>query len=262
MAGKREGCSAADGKQKLKLLKECNRVKERKELRMYLTSKKLNRIEKNQLDQFQKASGLPLPSAYREFLETFGIGTYGGALCISFPDTEVLKEFVSYGFWLHENAPITQEELGECVVLGNSIDGDFLAIHPKVTGLILLPRHDEYIKVFPFKATAFLTVLDEVFVHLYQDNAIAYFEPANGGKHKFMHLPEKKLPDLAQRFKSAFSSDFLIENQFVCIVFLLPMGGYVRFNYAIGSEVAIFYDEEELGFAEDVIAFFSANGCV
>lgn len=90
---------------------------------MYLTTNKVNRIEKSTFSQFQEAAGWMLPKAYCNFLEAYGTGTYDGVLHIFPADTEIAKEEAYGEFWIHENAPITKEQLKECSVIGCSIDG-------------------------------------------------------------------------------------------------------------------------------------------
>lgn len=87
------------------------------------------------------------PQGYLRFLRRFGEGTYRGWLNVQLPNAEVLKPFVEYGLWEHdENSPISEQQIGECIVIGTTVDGDFLAVHPQTARLLWLPRHAEHVK--------------------------------------------------------------------------------------------------------------------
>lgn len=87
------------------------------------------------------------PQGYLRFLRRFGEGTYRGWLNVQLPDAEVLKPFAEYGLWEHdENSPISEQQIGECIVIGTTVDGDFLAVHPQTARLLWLPRHAEHVK--------------------------------------------------------------------------------------------------------------------
>ncbi|MCP3777963.1 hypothetical protein [Paenibacillus sp. MZ03-122A] len=69
------------------------------------------------------------------------------------PDPHLLQAYADYELWTHDdNCPITAQQLGECVVIGSSIDGDFLSIHPQVEGLLWLPTSKPWISLrHPYK---------------------------------------------------------------------------------------------------------------
>ena len=58
-----------------------------------------------------------------------------------------------------------------------------------------------------------------------------------------------------------FKGDCLIENEYICDVFLRRMGGYVQFNLALKSEIAVFYSDYGLACFEKVKKFLIDNGC-
>ncbi len=66
---------------------------------------------------------------------------------------------------------------------------------------------------------------------------------------------------LSKRFKAAFQYDYLIENEYICKVFLYRMGGYVRFNYAYSTEVTIFYNEYGFEYYQEIKKYLNENGC-
>ncbi|WP_231638605.1 hypothetical protein [Paenibacillus sp. JCM 10914] len=88
------------------------------------------------------------PPGYLDFLRRVGQGTYRGWMNVQIPDPEVLKPFAEYGLWEFDaDSPITEQQIGDCIAIGTTVDGDFLAVHPQTAQLIWLPRHEEYLRV-------------------------------------------------------------------------------------------------------------------
>lgn len=227
---------------------------------LYCTSTQFKLLNESELASLERKGKLKLPGQYRNFMKTYGSGTYGGAICINFPDFDILKEFAECDFWQYENAPITQEQLNECVVIGNSIDGDYIAVHAKLDGYILLPRHSNTIVWFPCNEEEFIDTVNKIGYCLYHENLENYFEPV-GNHHLFLRSAGRDLHNLAERFKSVFKSDYLIENEYTCEVFIAPMGGYVRFNLAYGFEVVIYYSDYGMESFQEIKKFLNENGC-
>ncbi|MFK0523060.1 SMI1/KNR4 family protein [Paenibacillus illinoisensis] len=116
---------------------------------MYVVSHTLKPVSAEELGYFEQQYSVSLPASYRQWLEQYGEGTYSGWMNIQRPDQEVLKPFAEYDFWMHtEDTPVSLDQLKECISLGSSVDGDFLAIHPEIDGLLWLPRHDEQITLW------------------------------------------------------------------------------------------------------------------
>lgn len=227
---------------------------------MYCTSAQMKRLSDSELISLEQ-KGLPkFPQPYIDFMKTYGIGTYGGAICIHFPDFDILKDFAEYAFWEYKDAPITKEQLQECVVIGNSIDGDYIAIHAEVKGYILLPRDSDIIELFPYAGEDFICTINKIGKFLYEEDLENYFEPV-GNNPVFFRAADRDPHDLAGQFKTIFRGDYLIENEYVCEVFLIDMGGYVRFNFSSGFEVAVFYSDYGLTYFEKVKKFLKENGC-
>ncbi|MGX1830675.1 SMI1/KNR4 family protein [Paenibacillus taichungensis] len=219
---------------------------------MYIVTQALKPVPAKELDHFEEQHSISLPASYRQWLEQYGEGTYTGWINVQRPDQEVLKPFAEYDFWMHtEDTPVTQDRLQECISIGSSVDGDFLAIHPDVKGLLWLPRHDEHIILWACSETDFGETLDRIYCGYYhQDEPLtpAYFEPWNEVRnHTFYHLVnverEGSMKELADLCKSKFKWDAVMENEHTCKLFMLSMGGYLRFNYANGREIALFYEE-------------------
>ncbi|KAF4323840.1 hypothetical protein G195_003035 [Phytophthora kernoviae 00238/432] len=111
-----------------------------------------------------------------------------------------------------QDTPVTQEQLKECISIGSSVDGDFLAIHSDVKGLLWLPRHDESMILWTCSEADFGETLDRIYCGYYHQDkplAPAYFEPWNELRnHTFYHLANVERKDsmkaLAELCKSKF----------------------------------------------------------
>ncbi|QYK64488.1 SMI1/KNR4 family protein [Paenibacillus sp. S25] len=254
---------------------------------MYWVSTQHTPVATDELTNFEHTYGITLPLPYVAFLTRYGPGTYCGLLMIERPDPQLLQSYTDYELWTHDdNCPITAQQLGECVVIGSSIDGDFLAIHPQVEGLLWLPRHSEIITTktldvqVPFTETLEHILQDEFgrtepFPRYFEpvspdktatfllfsplDTAEAY-NPANPGDQALNFAPAS-LQALAQRFKQHFNSNLWIENEHICMAFLQTLGGYVRFNYAYGREVAIIYEPKAIVLRDEILAFLQKEHC-
>ncbi len=227
---------------------------------MYCTSTQLKLLSEQELISYERQGNLKLPRPYRDFMKTYGDGTYSGVICINLPDFHILNNYSQYDFWQYETAPITQEQIEECVVIGNSIDGDYIAIHRTLNGYILLPRHSDMIEFFPYSNKPFLSTICKIGYALYDEALDNYFEPT-GAKHLFLKYYQHNLHGLSKRFKAAFQYDYLIENEYICKVFLYRMGDYVRFNYAYSTEVTIFYNEYGFEYYQEIKKYLNENGC-
>lgn len=227
---------------------------------MYCTSTQVKLLSDSDFSSFEQKGVFKFPQPYIDFMKAYGIGTYGGAICIGAPDFDVLKGFAEYHFWKFKDAPVTEEQLCKCVVIGNSIDGDYIAIHSQVKGYILLPRDSDHIQLFPFDEESFIYSINKIGKFLYNEDLENYFEPV-GTKSLFLHASSGSINALIERFKAVFKGDYLIENEYICDVFLLCMGGYVQFNLALKSEIAVFYSDYGVACFEKVKKFLVDNGC-
>ena len=146
------------------------------------------------------------------------------------------------------------------MVIGNSIDGDYIAIHSQVEGYILFPRDSDVIKLFPYDEESFICSINEIGKFLYDEDLENYFEPV-GTQSLFFHASGEITNALIERFKAMFKGDYLIENEYICAVFLRCMGGYVQFNLALKSEIAVFYSDYGVACFEKVKKFLIENDC-
>ncbi|WP_337033065.1 SMI1/KNR4 family protein [Paenibacillus illinoisensis] len=221
---------------------------------MYVVSHRLKPVSAEELGHFEQQYSISLPASYRQWLEQYGEGTYSGWMNIQRPDQEVLKPFAEYDFWMHtEDTPVSQDQLKECISIGSSVDGDFLAIHPEIDGLLWLPRHDEQITLWEHTESEFGDMLDKIYGGYYRQAAsstLRYYEPWNELRnHTFYHLQDNgeglSLQHLSKLCQSQFKWDAVMENEYTCKLFMASIGGYLRFNYAYGKEVALFYEETD-----------------
>jgi len=194
---------------------------------------------------------------------------------VQLPDPEVLKPFAEYGLWEHdEDSPITEQQIGDCIAIGTTVDGDFLAVHPQTAGLLWLPRHGEHVKAISLQAwksegeETYTLVLDEIYRQVYGSNLeeAVYYEPWTGTRnHLFLRLPpgqdQFSLHELARVCQVEFLPDLTIETPFACFLFYKQLGGYVRLNYAYQQEVAIFYEQDADQAFDTIRQWLLLKGC-
>ncbi|ETT77133.1 hypothetical protein C173_04816 [Paenibacillus sp. FSL R7-277] len=215
------------------------------------------------------------PPAYIRFLQQYGEGTYRGWMNVQTPDTEVLRPFAEYGLWEHDqDSPITEQQIGECTAIGTTVDGDFLAVHPKVDGLLWLPRHAEQIQAIPLPAggqekdESYAMILDGIYRRMYgrsQEESV-YYEPWTGTReHLFLRMPPGEGPlaltELADLCRAEAPPDLFIENPYVCYLFYRNLGGYIRLNLAGGQEVAVFYEQAAGQASAKMKEWLLSKGC-
>ena len=221
---------------------------------MYCTSTQVKVLSDSDFISFEQKGISKFPQPYVDFMKTYG------TICIGAPDFDILKNFAEYHFWKFKDAPISEEQFCECVVIGNSIDGDYIALHSQVEGYILFPRDSDVIKLFPYDDESFICSINEIGKFLYDEDLENYFEPV-GTKSLFLHASGESTNALIEQFKEMFKGDYLIENEYICDVFLRRMGGYVQFNLALKSEIAVFYSNYGVACFEKVKKFLTDNGC-
>ncbi|AIQ75198.1 MULTISPECIES: hypothetical protein [Paenibacillus] len=241
---------------------------------MYIVSRP-KPLSDDQNQALAKEDAAVYPPGYLRFLRRFGEGTYRGWLNVQLPDAEVLKPFAEYGLWEHdENSPITEQQIGECIVIGTTVDGDFLAVYPQTAGLLWLPRHAEHVKAIFLQAPEqedegmYALVLDEIYRQVYgiiQGESV-YYEPWTGTRsHRFLRLPQGQdqltLPELAGLCQHEFPPDLFNENAYACFLFYRQLGGYVRLNYAYQQEVAVFYEQDTGQAFADMEQWLLSKGC-
>lgn len=213
------------------------------------------------------------PPGYRQFIRHFGEGTYRGWMNVHAPDAEVLKPFAEYDLWEHDaDSPITQAQIGECIAIGSTVDGDFLAVHPQSNQLLWLPRHEEQLRAIVLAVATsedektYAQVMDEIYRQIYgsePERAVYYESWTISSFHLFLRLPPGplSLPELAGRCREAYPPDLTMENEYTGQLFYQQMGGYVRFNYANAQEVAIKYEEDAVQTFSSLKEWLVSQGC-
>ncbi|NQX46512.1 hypothetical protein HQN87_14310 [Paenibacillus tritici] len=223
---------------------------------MYIVSEPSGLSERQQ-QRLTAENPAVYPPGYVLFLQQFGEGTYRGWMNVQLPDPDVLQPFAEYELWEHdEDSPITEQQIGECIAIGTTVDGDFLAVHHGVDGLLWLPRHAERIQAIPpevweqKEGGTYISLLDEIYRQMYgrsQEESV-YYEPWTGTRnHLFLRLPpgtgQLTLPGLAAMCRAEFPPNLCIENPYTCLLFYRQLGGYIRLNLANQQEVAVFYEQ-------------------
>ncbi|GGG72556.1 hypothetical protein [Paenibacillus radicis (ex Gao et al. 2016)] len=213
------------------------------------------------------------PQGYLRFLQRFGEGTYRGWMNVQLPDREVLEPFAEYDLWEHdESSPITQQQITQCVAIGTTVDGDFLAVHPPTSQLLWLPRHAEQIETLSLQLgeqqgeETYALVLDEIYSRIYggQREGAVYYEPWTGSRnHMFLRLPPGtlSLQELSGMCRAAFTPDLIVESSYSCHLFYRELGGYVRYNYANKQEVAIMYEQDAGQIHSTMEQWLLSKGC-
>ncbi|RKN86247.1 hypothetical protein [Paenibacillus ginsengarvi] len=241
---------------------------------MYIVSRQI-RLSEAQNQTLANQDAAIYPPGYFRFLRQFGQGTYRGWMNVQLPDPEVLQPFAEYGLWeFDDDSPIQEQQIGECIAIGTTVDGDFLAVHPGTEGLLWLPRHAECIKAISPQARereddgTYALVLDDLYREVYgrsQEEGV-YYEPWTGTRsHLFLRLPpgqnQLSLPELAGACQADFPPDFIIETPYACLLFYRQLGGYVRLNYAYQQEVAVFYEQDAQPFMFVIKQWLLSKGC-
>lgn len=240
---------------------------------MYIVSR-LNGISHTSLKLY-KQDVISYPAGYQRFLEQYGAGTYRGWIDVYPPDAEVLKPFPQYDLWEHdEDSPISQEQIGQCIAIGTSVDGDFLAVYPGLSQLLWLPRHGERVTALLPVAEKregnadYTLLLDELYRQVYGSppGEAAYYEPwSETRNHHFLRLPpgenQLSLQELSAMCSVVFQPDLKIENQYGCRLFYRELGGYIRFNYANRQEAAIFYEHSAVELFNTISQWLVSKGC-
>ena len=107
-----------------------------------------------EVDQAQVALGTRFPSGYREYVTQFGEGILGGVYVRIYPPHQImhgensqpqwLARINQYWFWDDDKELMPKEKALQCVIIGDTYDGDELIIHPDDPDRIyVLPRHSE-----------------------------------------------------------------------------------------------------------------------
>ncbi|WP_322906738.1 SMI1/KNR4 family protein [Paenibacillus campi] len=235
---------------------------------MYIVSSHRHICSAAELDGIEQQYQVKLPEGYGQFLQQYGQGTYCDWFHVNMPDAERLQQFAEYGLWEHEqDSPITATQLRDCVVIASTVDGDMLALHSDVKGGLWLPRHSEQIMAVSWQELSWQAFMNGELQRLYTGAPTSlerqcYFEPWNGRQqHEFVMLQpqyaavhvaagseltlehkQAYLRNVAAQIAEHYVPALRLENPYWGKLFYRELEGYVRFNYAYGNEVALFYE--------------------
>ena len=103
------------------------------------------------VEAFESERWLKFPAGYREFITTLGEGVLGGTFVRVYPPWRIEKELDEwrqrinkFWFWDKGRKLLPKERALECVILGDTLNGDELVFHPmRPNQLFVLPRDSE-----------------------------------------------------------------------------------------------------------------------
>jgi len=101
-----------------------------------------------EVDALASRLWITLPSGYREYVTRLGEGTLGGSFVRIYPPWRIEKELAEwrrrinkYWFWDDGRELLLKERALECVIIGDTVNGDELTFHPsRPNRLFILPR--------------------------------------------------------------------------------------------------------------------------
>lgn len=103
-----------------------------------------------QVDALEAQLWVNFPAGYREYVTTLGEGALGGSFVRVYPPWRVEKDLPEwrrrvgkYWFWDRGRKLLPKDRGVECVVVGDTVNGDELVFHPTRPGLFVLPRDEE-----------------------------------------------------------------------------------------------------------------------
>jgi hypothetical protein len=110
-----------------------------------------------EVDAAEAQLGIRFPSGYREYVTQFGEGVLGSYVRI-YPPRRILsgannliewrRRIDQYWFWDGSSGTLTKEQALEAVIIGDTLDGDELIVHPgNPERIYVLPRQSEQIYV-------------------------------------------------------------------------------------------------------------------
>jgi hypothetical protein len=109
-----------------------------------------------EVDAAEAQLGIRFPFGYREYVTQFGEGVLGGSWLRIYPPRRILagknnlaewrQRIDKYWFWDDGRDVLTKEQALQSVIIGDTLDGDELIVHPDHTDRVyVLPRNSEKI---------------------------------------------------------------------------------------------------------------------
>jgi hypothetical protein len=123
--------------------------------RYKIVGDKLFQSTSKEVDEAEGQLGILFPSGYREYVTVFGEGVLGGSYIRIYPPDRILRELPEwrkrideYWFWDAGHKVLTKEEALQSVIVGDTLAGDELIVHPgRSDSIFVLPRQFEDIFV-------------------------------------------------------------------------------------------------------------------
>src|SRR5215470_20424765 len=94
----------------------------------------------SEVDEAEAQLGIRFPFGYHEYVTQFGEGVLGGSYVRIYPPRRILsgannlaewrRRIGQYWFWDGASDVLTKEQAMEAVIIGDTLDGDELIVHP------------------------------------------------------------------------------------------------------------------------------------
>ena len=118
-----------------------------------LLSDKLVLTKPTEVDKMEQTLWATFPDGYQDYITKLGEGTLGGCFVRIYPPRRILEELEpwrkrvsKYWLWDKGKKVLPKERAVECILIGDSMNGDELVFHPSRPGhLFVLPRHKQTI---------------------------------------------------------------------------------------------------------------------
>ena len=120
-----------------------------------IKGKPLVRATPADVDALEKDLWIAFPGGYREYVTKLGEGVLGGDFVRIYPPWRIAKELddwrqriKKHWFWDKGRAILPKQRALECVIIGDTTNGDEIVFHPTRPGhLFVLPRDEETVFV-------------------------------------------------------------------------------------------------------------------
>jgi|SoiMethySBSTD1v2_1073268.scaffolds.fasta_scaffold185842_6 SMI1/KNR4 family protein SUKH-1 len=106
----------------------------------------------DEVDAAEAKLGVRFPSGYREFVTQLGEGVLGGSFVRIYPPHRILagsnnvhdwrQRIKDHWFWNEGKAVLTKQMALESIIIGDTVGGDELVVHPNNAERVLVLPHD------------------------------------------------------------------------------------------------------------------------
>jgi hypothetical protein len=118
-----------------------------------VVGKPLVRAKASDVDRLEAQYWIRFPKGYRDYVTRLGEGVLGGTFVRIYPPWRIASELSEwrerirrYWFWDRGKKLLPKDRALECIIVGDTMEGDELVFHPSKPGaLFVLPRHSEKI---------------------------------------------------------------------------------------------------------------------